>query len=176
MSLVNSFSTEYLAISLHSRLDRRNIFPPLFNDPELYVPPAEDNFRKRRPPNPFLICKKNVHEEAKLKGSYNMRIITKATSIFWKNASLEEKNCYKTIAKRVADIYYGRKASFYKIITFQLLPPTPSNYSVETNPSFFPPTTSLYPSTVNNNYPISFNYTQIDPDQFVPPYNTFIFM
>src|SRR6266542_681778 len=99
----HNFSVEYLAISLIARLDRGNIFPPSINDPESFVSSVgtsngnSPSIRQKRPPNAFLICRKNVQEETKRKESYNMRVISKVTSILWKNASIEERNVYKRL-------------------------------------------------------------------------------
>src|SRR3954463_7426388 len=78
----HDFSIEYLAMSLIVRLDRRNIFPPLHNNPESFLSSVGSisnlsSYRPKRPPNAFLICRKNVQEESKSKGTYNMRIISK---------------------------------------------------------------------------------------------------
>jgi hypothetical protein len=36
--------------------------------------------------------------EAKHKGSFDMRVISKVTGIFWNNASFEEKTVYKNFS------------------------------------------------------------------------------
>ncbi|GBB83387.1 hypothetical protein RclHR1_10100004 [Rhizophagus clarus] len=110
----HDFSVEYLAMSLVARIDRKNIFPPLFNDPESFVPVPSNNSsstRPKRPPNAFLICRKNVQEETKRKGAYNMRVISKVTSILWKNASDDEKSVYKNLFDRVYEIHNTRNSS-----------------------------------------------------------------
>jgi hypothetical protein len=117
----HDFSIEYLANSLIVRLDRGNIFPPLHNNPELFlssVRPSSNlsTYRPKRPPNAFLICRKNVQEESKRKGSYNMRIISKVTSILWKNASLEERDVYKRLVNIVYEIHHKRTTIIYKKI------------------------------------------------------------
>ncbi|CAI2167870.1 12929_t:CDS:2 [Funneliformis geosporum] len=118
----HNFSIEDLALSLIVRLDRRNIFPPSYNNPETFIP-SSDNLTKlsfRRPkrcPNAFLLCRKNVHEESNRKGTSNMRVISKVTSILWKNASPEEKDVYKKLADHVYEIHYRRISSIYKKFT-----------------------------------------------------------
>src|SRR5271169_1886423 len=111
----HNFSIEDLALTLITRLDRKNIFPPMYNDPESFLAPFDDadiSFRRpKRSPNAFLICRKNVHEEAMCKGAYNMRIVCKATGILWKGASSKEKDVYKKIADQVYEIHRRRKSS-----------------------------------------------------------------
>jgi len=92
----HNFSIEDLAMSLIVRLDRRNIFPPLLNNPETFLSPTDNltnlSFRRpKRSPNAFLVCRRNVHEEATRKGTFNMRIISKVTGILWKNAHQKKR-------------------------------------------------------------------------------------
>jgi hypothetical protein len=118
----HNFSIEYLAKSLVVRLDRKNIFPPSYNNPEIFVPSVGSSknstklssVRPRKPPNAFLICRKNVQEESKRKGTFNMRVISKVTSILWKNATFEEKEVYKRLVESVCEIYYKRNSMIYK--------------------------------------------------------------
>ncbi|CAB4478113.1 hypothetical protein RhiirA5_394252 [Rhizophagus irregularis] len=117
----HDFSIEYLANSLIVRLDRRNIFPPLHNNPELFLSSVSSlnnlsSYRPKRPPNAFLICRKNVQEESKRKGTYNMRIISKVTSILWKNATREEREVYKRLVNNVYEIHHKRTCIIYKKI------------------------------------------------------------
>ncbi|RGB30668.1 hypothetical protein C1646_671507 [Rhizophagus diaphanus] len=118
----HDFSIEYLANSLIDRLDRRNIFPPLHNNPELFLSSVSSSlnnlssYRPKRPPNAFLICRKNVQEESKRKGTYNMRIISKVTSILWKNATREEREVYKRLVNNVYEIHHKRTCIIYKKI------------------------------------------------------------
>ncbi|CAB5352887.1 uncharacterized protein OCT59_003437 [Rhizophagus irregularis] len=113
---------ENLAVTLMNKLNRRNIFPPLFNNPESFVPPIDS---KKKPFNSFLICRRNVYKESNCKGNHNMRVICKAASILWNNATLEEKNVYKEIADRVYEIYLLRSGTFnFKLnIPFPKEPP-----------------------------------------------------
>src|SRR6266536_3189100 len=105
---INDFTIDYLARSLLYRLDRNNIFPPVYNNPELFLSSVVDRsifIRPKRPANAFLLCRRNVQEETKRQGSYiNMRIISKAASILWNNASLTEKIVYRNLYKRVYEI------------------------------------------------------------------------
>jgi hypothetical protein len=119
------FSAEFLATSLIEKLNRRNIFPPLFNNPESFVAPAGS--KAKRPLNSFLICRRNVCEEASRKGTHNMRVISKATSILWNNASNEERGVYKRIADRVYDLHVLRNPSSFKVELTTQSPEEPSN-------------------------------------------------
>ena len=77
-----NFSIEDLAMPLVVRLDRKNIFPPLL---KIFLPITDLSSRRpKRSPNAFLICRKDVHEEATRKGTFNMRVISKVTGILWK--------------------------------------------------------------------------------------------
>ncbi|GBC01977.1 hypothetical protein RclHR1_00440043 [Rhizophagus clarus] len=104
----HNFSTEDLAKSLLDKLDRTNIFPPLLNNPETFISTLSNLslLRPRRPPNAFLLCRKNVQEEAKRKGNCNMRVISKVTGVLWKDASPDEKKVYEKLANRVHEIHY----------------------------------------------------------------------
>jgi hypothetical protein len=139
----NDFSVEYLATSLLARLDRTKIFPPYFNDPESFVsvPSNNSSIRPKRPPNAFLICRKNVQEETKRKGSYNMRVISKVTSLLWQQASDEEKSVYKRLFDRVYEIHYSRNSSSHRQL------PMDSPTSEEISPSYF---YSPYTTTLNS--------------------------
>ncbi|CAB4403988.1 unnamed protein product [Rhizophagus irregularis] len=122
----HNFSIEDLAMSLIVRLDRNNIFPPMLNNPESFLSPTDNltnlSFRRpKRSPNAFLVCRRNVHEEATRKGTFNMRVISKVTGILWKNASAEEKDVYKKLADRVYEIHYKRTSSIYKKMTVSSL-------------------------------------------------------
>jgi hypothetical protein len=142
----NNFSVEYLATSLYAKLDRRNIFPPLLNNPESYLSP--EGTRLKRPPNPFLICRKNVQEEAKRKGTFNMRIISKTTSIFWNNATLSERKIYKKLCNHVFEIYNDRRTTFYKFTPPKVILTPPQDFVVTpmTYPSIsFPSASSPLP-------------------------------
>ncbi|CAG8458364.1 23780_t:CDS:2 [Dentiscutata erythropus] len=115
----SNFSIEDLANSLIGRLDRRRIFPPYYNNPEGFVSPTTSITnsscrRPRRPPNAFLLCRKNVHQEAKRRGSCNMRVISKVTGILWRNASLEEKEVYERLADVVNEIHVQRHNVLYR--------------------------------------------------------------
>ena len=117
-----NFSIVDLAMSLIVRLDRKNIFPPMLNNPETFLSPTDNltnlSFRRpKRSPNAFLVCRRNVHEEATRKGTFNMRVISKVTGILWKHASAEEKDVYKKLADRVYEIHYRRTSSIYKKMT-----------------------------------------------------------
>ncbi|CAB5164068.1 hypothetical protein RhiirA5_474559 [Rhizophagus irregularis] len=108
-----NFSIEDLAISLIDRLDRCNIFPPHLNNPEKLISSSNtlnglSIKHPRRSPNAFLLCRKNVHQEAKRKGTCNMRVISKVTGILWRNASPEEKSVYERLADRVNELHCKR--------------------------------------------------------------------
>lgn len=100
------FSIEYLenaAKSLVYKLNRKNIFPPLINDPEMIISKRrKTNKIRKRTPNSFIICRLNVHNEVMRKGlNANMRIISKTTSLLWKNASSNEKYEYTKLAELI---------------------------------------------------------------------------
>ncbi|CAG8551263.1 7111_t:CDS:2 [Gigaspora rosea] len=88
-----------LANNLYHKLDRNKIFPPYHNKPEDLLPilNASRKCRPRRSPNSFLLCRKNVHEEAKRNGTFNMRIISKVTGMLWRDASPREKQFYEDL-------------------------------------------------------------------------------
>ncbi|CAG8570919.1 31350_t:CDS:2 [Gigaspora margarita] len=99
-----------LANNLYHKLDRNKIFPPYHNKPEDLLPilNASRKCRPRRSPNSFLLCRKNVHEEAKRNGTFNMRIISKVTGMLWRDASPREKQFYEdldTMRTQVAKLY-----------------------------------------------------------------------
>src|SRR3954447_13827062 len=165
----HNFSIEDLAMSLIVRLDRKNIFPPLLNNPESFLSPITDlSFRRpKRSPNAFLVCRRNVHEEATRKGTFNMRVISKVTGILWKHASVEEKGIYKKLADRVYEIHYRRTSSIYKKMSVSSLKERTTHkpyYSFPITATVAAPPLSLtpvpsVPSVPAVSPPISFNST-----------------
>lgn len=147
----NHFTIEFLAISLVEKLDRKNIFPPLFNDPESFVVPVESKAKK--PPNSFLICRRNVCKEANKSGNHSMRTISKAASILWNGATPQEKRVYKKLAVRVYEIYALRYSLSFKIESTEL-PKEPSPSLAQPPISVPSPTTT----TLETLPPITYNY------------------
>ncbi|CAG8563056.1 4702_t:CDS:2 [Racocetra fulgida] len=94
--MTSDFPIADLANNLIRRLDRTRIFPPYHNNPEDLLPVlnASRTCHPRRSPNSFLLCRKNVHEEAKRNGTFNMRIVSKVTGILWREATDREKQFY----------------------------------------------------------------------------------
>ncbi|RGB26339.1 hypothetical protein C1646_746889 [Rhizophagus diaphanus] len=147
----HNFSTEDLAKSLLDKLDRSNIFPPLLNNPETFISTLSNLslLRPRRPPNAFLLCRKNVQEEAKRKGNCNMRVISKVTGVLWKDASPDEKKVYEKLANRVHEIHYKKiskntksttRSSYLsqnKEITTSNPYPVPTSFSTSYSPITF---------------------------------------
>src|SRR5688572_25945495 len=110
-----NFSLDFLVDNLMNRIDREKIFPPHLNDPvELLNTSFSRANRPTRPPNGFLLCRKNVHHIAKEVGIVNMRVISKVTGILWRSASLEEKEMYENLANVVSFVYTQR----YNIETY----------------------------------------------------------
>ncbi|CAG8443824.1 10905_t:CDS:2, partial [Scutellospora calospora] len=94
-----------LANNLINSLDRNKIFPPAHNNPQELINITSPNTRTKRPPNGFLLCRKNVHKEARLKGICNMRVISKVTGMLWRDASSEEKEFYEQLAIDVQNLH-----------------------------------------------------------------------
>ncbi|CAB4493663.1 unnamed protein product [Rhizophagus irregularis] len=181
----NHFTVEFLATSLVGKLDRKNIFPPLFNDPELFVASIESKAKK--PPNSFLICRLNVSKEANKSGNHNMRTISKAASILWNGATPQEKNVYKKLAERVYEIYALRyslislsseveSTELQKVPSLSLTQPpisvpSPTAITLET----FPPIIYNYYITSCDNSDDPFFYNDNDNQNehfyFLPYYN-----
>ncbi|CAG8457783.1 5376_t:CDS:2 [Racocetra persica] len=113
--MTSDFPIADLANNLIRRLDRTRIFPPYHNNPEDLLPVlnASRTCHPRRSPNSFLLCRKNVHEEAKRNGTFNMRIVSKVTGILWRKASAREKQFYEDLAKRCNSLYVERYHSIY---------------------------------------------------------------
>ncbi|CAB4386999.1 unnamed protein product [Rhizophagus irregularis] len=99
-----------MAEILINQLDRRKIFPPSYNNPEELINPSKTSRSKGppRPPNGFLLCRKNVHKEARLKGICNMRVISKVTGMLWRSASTEEKETYEKLSAQVNNLHSQR--------------------------------------------------------------------
>ncbi|GBB87287.1 hypothetical protein RclHR1_13720006 [Rhizophagus clarus] len=159
-----SSSLNDMAEILINQLDRRKIFPPSYNNPEELMNPSSKNRSKGppRPPNGFLLCRKNVHKEARLKGICNMRVISKVTGMLWRSASMEEKETYEKLSAQVTNLH-SQKYPGYKyrpsarqrpqpyvvppptnieILPFQIInPQQPIIYqtnSLDFGPDFFP--------------------------------------
>ncbi|CAG8708279.1 5765_t:CDS:1 [Acaulospora morrowiae] len=112
MSLEYS-SLNDLAISLIEKIDRSLIFPPHLSEPEELLSISKKfNTRPPRPPNGFLICRKNVHNQAKQRGICNMRVISKVTGMLWRSASSDEKEEYERLAARVVNLHTHRYPEF----------------------------------------------------------------
>ncbi|RIB17068.1 hypothetical protein C2G38_2188328 [Gigaspora rosea] len=107
--MASNLSLEFLANALMNSLDRRKIFPPQLNNPEELLSAHCNRISPpTRPPNGFLLCRKNVHFEAKQQGHCNMRVISKVTGILWRTASAEEKEIYEQLAQAVNLVYAQR--------------------------------------------------------------------
>ncbi|CAG8804398.1 13023_t:CDS:2, partial [Dentiscutata erythropus] len=108
--MTSDFPIADLANNLYHKLDRSKIFPPYHNKPEDFLPVLNSSRTccPRRSPNSFLLCRKNVHEEAKRNGTFNMRIVSKVTGMLWRGASQREKQFYEDLAKRCNKLYNDR--------------------------------------------------------------------
>ncbi|CAG8580562.1 23949_t:CDS:2 [Cetraspora pellucida] len=107
--MASNLSLEFLANALMNSLDRGKIFPPRLNNPEELLSAHCNRISPpTRPPNGFLLCRKNVHFEAKQQGHCNMRVISKVTGILWRTASAEEKEAYEQLAQAVNMVYAQR--------------------------------------------------------------------
>ncbi|GBC07054.1 hypothetical protein RclHR1_07210003 [Rhizophagus clarus] len=174
-----TYKIEFLVESLINKLDRRNIFPPLLDDPELFVAPPESKIK--RPLNSFLICRTNVIREARRKGGVgNMRVISKAASILWNNASPAEKDVYREIYRRVTEIYSlrGIQKASCKLLKFKVKPPIPEENLLPTSShqNLIPlPSTSsstsleTAPIIIFNNY----HYYHLNTMSNINAYNTY---
>ncbi|GBC07055.1 hypothetical protein RclHR1_07210004 [Rhizophagus clarus] len=150
----SSFSIDFLAESLIGRMNRKNIFPPLLNDPESFVAPPGS--KAKRPPNSFLLCRKNVSREAKMNGAGNMRVISKAASILWNNASLAERKVYDNLSKRVNEIHsFRRNSKNLPSLKYEVTPEENFPTFSHQNRNSFPSTSSspeTFPNIIFNNY------------------------
>ncbi|CAJ0628452.1 15045_t:CDS:2 [Entrophospora sp. SA101] len=121
----SSSSLNDLADILIQKLDRSKIFPPHLNNPEqLMNLTRRSDERPPRPPNGFLLCRKNVHQEAKINGICNMRVISKVSGMLWRSASPDEKEQYEKLAIQVHNLH-SEKYPNYKY--------RPNNTIVNTN-------------------------------------------
>ncbi|CAJ0862143.1 14112_t:CDS:2 [Entrophospora sp. SA101] len=142
---LDDISIEDIANRLVQRLDRGHIFPPYYNDPEYFIPTVsgKKSFHKpKRPQNSFLLCRKNVHNEAKRQGACNMRIVSKVTGILWRDASLQERLVYERLADRNSftsnDHVQVINHSSIDNLTLPLLSPS-STFQSSSSLSPFPP-------------------------------------
>ncbi|RIA98950.1 hypothetical protein C1645_866167 [Glomus cerebriforme] len=166
-----NFSIEDLAVSLIDRLDRRNIFPPYYNNPETLISSSNtlnclSSRRPRRSPNAFLLCRKNVHQEAKRKGTCNMRVISKVSGILWRNASPEEKSVYERLADKVNELHSKRTSVVYKESNLSLLPKNQNSSSYK--PYSIPPQLNS-PLTLLNTPLTPLNTPLSLPTSYPPP-------
>src|ERR1051325_5138414 len=65
-----------------------------------------------RPPNGFLLCRKNVHKQARERAICNMRVISKVTGMLWRSATSNEKETYEELANRVKDLHSKRYPNY----------------------------------------------------------------
>lgn len=150
----DSSSLNDLAESLINQLDRGKIFPPSYNNPEELINHTSNRSKgPPRPPNGFLLCRKNVHKEARSKGICNMRVISKVTGILWRGASSEEKEKYEKLSAQVNDLHSKRYPGYkYRPTTRQ----KPQPYFIPTSNIEILPTLQTLPQP-----PIV--YTPTDP-------------
>src|SRR6266542_3362617 len=129
----NNSSLNDLAENLINELDRKKIFPPSYNNPEELINPSKNRSKgPPRPPNGFLLCRKNVHKEARLKGTCNMRVISKVTGMLWRSASTEEKETYEKLSVQVNNLHSQRYPGYKYRPTTR---PKPQPYIVPTIPT-----------------------------------------
>src|SRR3954452_13660017 len=162
-----NFSIEDLANSLIRRLDRGNIFPPYVNNPEALVSSSNLTLRRpRRSPNAFLLCRKNVHQEAKRRGTCNMRVISKVTGMLWRNASPEEKGVYERLADRVNELHCKKTTIVYKGSNMSSLPKNKD--TTKYKPYSFPPQLSAPLTLLNAPLNTSLTFPTSDPSSMIP--------
>src|SRR5206468_4327848 len=102
-----------LADALMNKLDRNKVFPPYYNNPEELINPSKvRSVGPPRPPNGFLLCRKNVHRQAKERGVCNMRVISKVTGMLWRSASADEKEQYENLALQVQNLHSKRYPNY----------------------------------------------------------------
>jgi len=100
MSSRENNSVDALTNALILKLNRKNIFPPIFNFSKIINSKKIDE--QKRTPNAFFICRMNVIKEVeRVEIKINMRVISKVTGILWNNASNEEKNEYLQLAENI---------------------------------------------------------------------------
>ncbi|RIA83443.1 hypothetical protein C1645_786372 [Glomus cerebriforme] len=123
--MTESSSLSDLAENLINQLDRGKIFPPYYNNPEELINPSKNRSKgPPRPPNGFLLCRKNVHKEARLKGFCNMRVISKVSGMLWRSASTEEKEIYEQLSAQVNNLHSQRYPGYkYRPTTRQKTQP-----------------------------------------------------
>ncbi|RIA83442.1 hypothetical protein C1645_786371 [Glomus cerebriforme] len=103
---IQNSSMDDLADSLMNKLDRSKVFPPYYNNPEELINPSKvRSVGPPRPPNGFLLCRKNVHRQARERGVCNMRVISKVTGMLWRSASTDEKEQYENLAQQVQNLH-----------------------------------------------------------------------
>ncbi|RIA83438.1 hypothetical protein C1645_786369 [Glomus cerebriforme] len=185
-----NFSLDFLVDNLMNKIDRKKIFPPHLNDPvELLTTSFNRTNRPTRPPNGFLLCRKNVHHIAKEVGIVNMRVISKVSGILWRSASLEEKEMYENLASEVSFVYTQR----YNIETYNqsthvrgIIPaytpyyiPASSRFNSHINfPSTSTTSQTEYPLISNlptEPFPhgLGLNFENFDPEFFIMYLNNF---
>ncbi|CAG8535602.1 8735_t:CDS:2 [Cetraspora pellucida] len=154
---MHTSSLNDLAQNLIKILDRNNIFPPAINKPEDLIGITKPDTRTRRPPNGFLLCRKNVHREARLKGTCNMRVISKVTGMLWREASAEEKETYEQLALDVQTLHSQKYPGYrYRPSRSKAVP----LYHPYLNTSSVPILTQMTIPQVNYNAPLLFQPQQ----------------
>ncbi|CAB4387000.1 unnamed protein product [Rhizophagus irregularis] len=146
-------SMDDLANSLMDKLDRSKVFPPFYNNPEELINPSKvRSVGPPRPPNGFLLCRKNVHRQARERGVCNMRVISKVTGMLWRGATADEKEQYENLALQVQNLHSERYPNYkYK--------PTSR---AKTNPTLYQPYPipqhQIIPPLINQIEPIISSY------------------
>src|SRR3954453_5532068 len=110
---IQNSSMDDLANALINKLDRNKVFPPYYNNPEdLITQSKARSIGPPRPPNGFLLCRKNVHRQAKERTVCNMRVISKVTGMLWRSATENEKEQYEKLALQVQNLHTERYPNY----------------------------------------------------------------
>ncbi|CAG8766799.1 9686_t:CDS:2, partial [Acaulospora morrowiae] len=110
---------------LMNSINRNMIFPPHYNSPEELINPSKAKTSGiPRPPNGFLLCRKNVHKQAKQHGICNMRVISKVTGMLWRSATPDEKEQYEKLAMQVQNLHSVRYPGYKYKPAARTKPPT----------------------------------------------------
>src|SRR6266542_4777963 len=150
-------SMDDLADALIKKLDRNRVFPPYNNNPEKLINPSRvRSVGPPRPPNGFLLCRKNVHRQAKERGICNMRVISKVTGMLWRGASVDEKEQYENLALQVQNLHSKRYPNYkYKPTSRAKTQPVLYHPYPIPQPQIIPPLTTNPAEPIIPPYPLS---------------------
>jgi hypothetical protein len=100
--------------TLRNRINRRNIFPPAYRNPnELLQSYLNSRRRITKPPSMYDIFKINFAKEAKRLGFSDQLLINHEANFFWTYATNQQRQQYTQLSREVQSFYFQSNARYH---------------------------------------------------------------